>query len=90
MGTLILSVYSQLIHLSVHLLIHVLYFYQCLKVDVGTSAIELLEIMLEETHEKSQSLNVRALLSAMLKLDEMSKHKVKLSILHIYQYIYIL
>ena len=92
MGTLILSVYSPLIHLSVHLFIHALYFYQCLKIDVGASAIELLEIMLEETHEKSQSLaqgisddlDVRAILSAMLKLDEMSEHKVKLSILYIY------
>ena len=59
---------------------------------VGASAIELLEIMLEETHEKCQSLaqgisddlDVRAILSAMLKLDEMSEHKVKLSILYIY------
>ena len=61
--------------------IHVLYFYQCLKIDVVASAIELLEIMLEKTHEKSQSLaqgisddlDVRAILSAMLKLNTMLK-----------------
>ena len=93
MGTLILLVCSPFIHLSVHLFIHVLYFYQCLK-DVGASAIELLVVMLEKTHEKSQSLaqwisddlNVRAILHAMSKLDAMSEHKVKFAILYIYRY----
>ena len=62
------------------------------ELHVGASAIELLEIMLEIKHQgKSQSpakgisddLNVRALLSAMLKL-AMSDYKVQLAILYIY------
>ena len=92
-----MSVCSPLIHLSGHLFIHVLYFYQCLKIDVGASAIELLEIMLEETHEKSQSLaqgisddlDVRAILSAMLKLNTMLKLDAILELKVKSSYIYI-
>ena len=91
MGTLILSVSSWLTSFISTSVYPCITFYQRLK-DVGDSAIELLVVMLEAPHEKSQSLaqwisddlDIRALLSAELKLDALLELKVKLSKLYVY------